>query len=806
MLRSLLVLVLVLMTPEMSGVASAAQVKTFKEFSAQKQRLDGYFPLLIDAAEGKVYLEVPKDRGQFIFQGSLARGVGSNDIGLDRGQLADNTRLVVFERVGKRALLRQINTHYRAESSNPAERNSAEEAFASSVLWGFSIAFTDADRYVIDYTPFLLADVHQVARHLKQVKQGEFKLDGERSAPYFPRTKVFPKNSELEATLTFTSSDPGEEVVSVVPEPTSVTVHSHHSLVELPPPGFELRPFHPYSGFWAFDFVDFAQPLGRNLQQRYLVRHRLEKKEPASPRSEAVKPIVYYLDPGTPQPVRSALMDGARWWNSAFEAIGYVNAFEVRELPLDADPMDIRYNVIQWVHRSTRGWSYGSSVVDPRSGEIIKGLVTLGSSRLQQDLLIAQGIVSPFDGTDDAPQLSAMALARVRQLAAHEVGHTLGLSHNFAASSNDRASVMDYPHPRIVPGAAGAPPVLADAYGVGLGRWDFFTIAYGYSSLPRDREAKSLAAMIERAQASGLRYITDADSRSVESFNVVSHLWDEGTDVLAGLKQILEVRQQSLARFGASSISSGTPWSELANVLVPVYYLHRYQVEAAARLVGGVDFDYGMKGDPASSRNEPAAAAVQTQALSALLPLLTPAVLELDAKTIARIPPPAFGYAATRESPPQRVGGALDPVTMAEAAGEQVLSLLLAPGRMARLQQQHAGNSAIPDTSTVLNAIVNRTLKAASQAGLAGEIQQRIDLLVVEHLLRLSYDDVAVPETQARARAVTREALAWMKTAPHPAGAQSHYRYLIEMIDKASADGKFERRKSVAQLPPGAPI
>jgi len=802
MLRSLLALLLVAFMP----AALAAKAPTFGDFALHKERLAGYFPLLIDAAEGKVYLEVPKDRGEFIFQGSLARGVGSNDIGLDRGQLADNTRLVAFERVGKRALLRQVNTRYRADSDNAAERSSVEEAFASSVLWGFNIVFSDADRYVVDYTPFLLADVHQVVRQLKQVKQGEFKLDGERSAAYFPRTRAFPKNSELEATLTFTTNEPGDEVATVVPEPTSVTVHSHHSLVELPPPGFELRPFHPYSGFWSFEFVDYAQPLDQNLRRRFLVRHRLAKKDPTAARSEAVAPIVYYMDPGAPEPVRSALMDGARWWNSAFEAIGYINAFEVRELPPDADPMDIRYNVIQWVHRSTRGWSYGSSVVDPRTGEIIKGLVTLGSLRVRQDLLIAQGLVSPFAAGDDDPSLSVMALARMRQLAAHEVGHTLGLSHNFAASSNDRASVMDYPHPRLAPGAAGAPPVLADAYGVGLGRWDLFTIAYGYSSLPREQETQALTAMIERSQASGLRYITDVDSRGLESFNVVSHLWDEGTDVLAGLQRILEVRQASLARFGEGSIRSGVPWSELANVLVPVYYLHRYQAEAAARLVGGVDFDYAVKGDKAAMRNAPAAAAIQTQAIDALLTLLTPKSLALDSRLVARIPPPAFGYAATRESPPQRIGGALDPVTMAEAAAEQVLAQLLAPGRLARLQQQHAANDAVPDTSTLLTAIVARTLQAPSQDALAGEIQQRVNLLVVEHLLRLSYDDAAVPETQARAQAVTRDVSAWLKSSQRAANLQGHYRYLAEMIGKATGERKFERRKNVAQMPPGAPI
>ena len=293
---------------------------------------------------------------------------------------------------------------------------------------------------------------------------------------------AFPKNTELEATLTFNGTEPGDELKSVVPDPYSVTVHTHHSMIELPEPGYEPRAFHPFSGYFPFEYVDYAQPLQESLLRRFIQRHRLQKKDASAARSEAVKPIVYYLDPGTPEPVRSALLEGARWWNAAFESLGYIDAFQVHMLPVDADPMDVRYNTIQWVHRSTRGWSYGYSVADPRTGEIIKGHVTLGSQRVRQDLLIAQGLTSPFDGranADDA--LTPMALARLRQLSAHEVGHTLGLAHNFAASVGDAGSVMDYPHPRIDIAADGKSLDLSGAYEVGIGAWDRYAIAYGYA-------------------------------------------------------------------------------------------------------------------------------------------------------------------------------------------------------------------------------------------------------------------------------------------------------------------------------------
>lgn len=799
-----LILFLVLACPGVAPCAPA--IGAYADFARGKQRLEGYFPVLLDAS-GQVFLEIPAQRGEFIFQSSLPQGVGSNDVGLDRGQLGE-TRLVRFERSGARVLLRQLNTRYRAVSSNDAERASAEQAFASSVLWGFPVVAQDERRVVIDYTPFLLSDVHDIVGRLVSTKQGKYAVKEDRSAPFLPNTRSFPKNTELEATLTFTGAEPGAEIKSVVPDPYSVTVHTHHSMVELPEPGYEPRAFHPFSGYFPFEYVDYAQPLQESLLRRYIHRHRLQKKNPGAARSEAVKPIVYYLDPGAPEPVRSALLDGARWWNAAFETLGYIDAFQVHMLPLDADPMDVRYNTIQWVHRSTRGWSYGFSVADPRTGEIIKGHVTLGSQRVRQDLLIAQGLTSPFDGKAVAEEtLTPMALARLRQLSAHEVGHTLGLAHNFAASTTEGESVMDYPHPRIGIAADGKSLDLSSAYGVGLGAWDRYTIAYGYADAAGADTSPFLHALVADAQTRGLRYLSDQDARSVGTSSGSAHMWDNGPNPVAQLDHLLSVRKIALDRFGANSIRTGTPMSELANVLVPIYYLHRYQTEAVAKLVGGVDYRYAIKGDALSPTLTPVDAQMQKSAREALLRNLSPETLAISASIRALIPPPAIAFDATRESPPQRTGGTLDPVTMAEAAGEHTLSFLLAPERLARLQQQHAENAAVVDARQLFGELFDNTVRAKVPTGLDGEIRQRINLLAVEHVLALGYGDTAAPEIRAAARLATSQLQDWLKsTAKRTSAMQAHVAFLQAMIEQAHKDGAFVRRTDVAKLPPGAPI
>src|SRR6266852_1689953 len=431
------------------GGPETPQTLTIAEKTAGAQKLAGYFNLYWDAKQGKLLLEVDKWGSEFLYQSGLPAGIGSNDIGLDRGQLGA-TRIVRFERSGPKVLLIQENLEYRAVSNDADERRAVRDSFAESALWGFTVAAEEKDHALVDATDFFLRDAHGIPAALHRTKQGSYHVDASRCAIYLPQTKNFQLNTEVETTLTFAGEEPGRWVRDVTPSPESITVREHHSFVQLPPAGYKPRAYDPRSSFFGPAYMDYATPISEPIMKRFIARHRLEKKDPKAAVSDPVQPIVYYLDRGAPEPIRSALLEGARWWNQAFEAAGYKNAFRVELMPEGADLMDLRYNVIQWVHRATRGWSYGASVIDPRTGEIIKGQVTLGSLRVRQDYLIAQGLLAPFEnGMPADDKMLKMALMRLKQLAAHEVGHTLGLMHNFASSVNNRASVMDYPHPLV---------------------------------------------------------------------------------------------------------------------------------------------------------------------------------------------------------------------------------------------------------------------------------------------------------------------------------------------------------------------
>ncbi|MEW6990452.1 zinc-dependent metalloprotease [Colwelliaceae bacterium 6441] len=781
----------------------------YSDFIKGKTHQKGYFSFYTDEETGKVYLAIKQFEQAFLFQSSMPHGIGSNDIGLDRGQLGD-TRLVHFERVGNKVFLRQQNTYYRANSNNELEKKAITEAFASSIIWGFQVEASaeDGSEVLIDYTPFLLSDIHNISTKLKNRKEGSFKIDATRSGLYTKRTKAFPDNTELEATVTYKGTGAGKYLRSVVPDSSAVTVNLHHSLIKLPDNNYQTRVFHPYSGFWAKSYADYASDIDQPLVQRVIPRHRLEKKKPQAKVSEAIEPIIYYLDAGVPEPVRSALLDGARWWNQAYEAIGYKDAFQVKMLPEDADPMDVRYNVIQWVHRATRGWSYGASVTDPRTGEIIKGHVTLGSLRVRQDYLIALGLTSPFKNANtDTSAMKEMALARIRQLSAHEVGHTLGIAHNFAASVNDRASVMDYPHPYIE--LKNGEIDLSNAYDDKIGVWDKHVIAYGYADVATNDEQSYLAATIKAAQDKQLLYVSDSDARPQSGAHNTGHLWDNGKNASQELLRVLKVRAKALTDFGLNSIPVGTPLSEIEQVLVPIYNFHRFQVEATAKLIAGLDYTYQVREETFTPQLKPVDAPQQKAAFNALLKTLSVDVLTLPDHIIKLIPPKAYGYYRDRESFVSHTGLAFDAVSAAEASAKHTLSLLLNSARLARLQQQAMMDSDIFSLRELLNQLLKSTVKSSGKKGLDILIQQRVNQQVVEHLLALWHHQGLVSEVRAEVYLTLSQLHDWLgdnQDVRKHKDMSAQFALLKNQIAFSLSQGKLVTPSSAIKMPPGSPI
>jgi len=792
-----------------SFAVSAQDLPSIKDKTNKMEKYEGYMPFYWDEENGKIWLEVSRLNQPFLYYPSLAAGTGSNDIGLDRGLLGQE-RALEFRKSGRKLLLIEPNTNYRAESNDPQERQAVSESFAESVIHGFTVAATTRNSYLVDATDFLMQDHMGFAERIQRTNQGNFSLDLSRSAFYLDHTKNFPENTEFEVTLTYTGSKAGSYLRSVSPNSNAVTVRVHHSFVQLPDDNYEPRPFDPRSGFISMSYYDYATPVSDPIVQRFITRHRLEKKNPEAEMSKAVEPIVYYMDPGAPEPIRSALMDGMRWWNQAFEAAGYKDAFQVKLLPEDADPMDIRYNLVQWVHRSTRGWSYGTSVTDPRTGEIIKGKVTLGSLRVRQDFLIASGLVADYqEGKPVSNEMLEMALQRLRQLAAHEVGHTLGLVHNYAASYNDRASVMDYPHPLVTINDDNTLS-LNEAYTNEIGAWDKVAITYGYQDFPEGvDEPKGLNEIIQRYIDNGLKFISDRDARATGGAHPVSHLWDNGGSAVDELNRTMEVRKIALENFSLNKIPVGQPVATLEEALVPIYLFHRYQAEAAAKLVGGLNYSYAVRGD-GQMILEPVSAGEQQEAIASLLQTLEPEALTIPEKVLELLPPYPLGYREnSRELFPSHTGITFDPVAAAESAANMVLGLLMHPQRTTRMIDLHARYSDLPGFNDLMNNIVEATLLQPKQNGYAGEMQRLVDRLVLDHTLNLA----ANHEVAGQVRAIAELKVQEMKTIAVEEGAnagepqnKAHWNYLISRIAEYEKNPDQVVQQYPLDVPDGSPI
>ncbi|NRR30504.1 zinc-dependent metalloprotease [Oxalobacteraceae bacterium] len=812
---------LLLAVPVHADSASRAPA-TVADATRGMQPQPGFIDVWRDVDKGRVLLSVTQLNQPFLLLSSLPYALGSNDVGLDRGQPGE-IRMVRFERHGKQLFLIQDNTRYAARSSDADERAAVTESFANAVLWSGDILASDSakngkddTRHLVDFSSFLLADRHGIAAKLAETKQGSYQVDTARSAVLAEQAKSFPDNVELESLLTFQGPGQAEFVRQVAADPASLSLRQRISMVRLPDAGYQPRTYHPSSGGFDVSYYDFATPLASSIDVRWQVRHRLEKTDPAAALSAVKKPIVYYVDRGAPEPVRSALLDGARWWTSAFEKAGFKDAFRVELLPEGADAMDIRYNMIHWVHRATRGWSYGSALADPRTGQIIRGAVTLGSQRVRQDILIAESLLAPYGkgiGKERAQLAEQMALARLRQLAAHEVGHTLGFNHNFAASRNGNGSVMDYPHPVLkLDGQGGVD--LNNAYGVGVGSWDDYIVQYIYGQFGAgQQESDALAALRARAKAAGMAYVSDADARTSGASHPDGLLWDFGPDSIKTWDQLTAVRERALRQFSFDVLPEQRQSGEIEARLVPVYLLQRYQSEALARLIGGGTFDSGSSGDIQSGSAQagvrPVPQALQRQALIRLSDSLRAEYLALPPNVLDVLTPPSVGYERGREYFATRMNSVFDAFSAVEASVANSVSFLLDAGRLNRLAWQYARDPQQPGVREVLAMTLERTWqRGAVPASVTGgdAVQLAANWVVLDALLNLLDGGKLHPGVDAQVRQQLREFARWLAANPAKGLVADSRKEAALLINGYLNDPRSVKLRALPVLPPGAPI
>ena len=755
---------------------------------------EGVFNLHVDPKTNRVFARLPKadDDGvslRVIHSARLTAGLGSNPVGLDRGW-GEGGRVIAFRRMGDKMIVEEENLRYRANADNPLEARAVKESFARSFIASLPIIDEAGKGTLVDMTAFLSSDSLNLVQHLKDRDQGKFTVAKDRTFVDTKNALAFPDNVEIDVFFTLSSSDAGTEVSTTATNGKDATLIQHHSFVRLPAAGFKPLISDPRAGAIEQVHYNYSAPLSDNIETRFARRYRLERNEDG----QVVKPIVFYIDSGAPEPIRSALVDGAKWWEEAFAAAGWDGAYQVKLLPQDAHPLDIRYNTVQWVHRQTRGWSYGGGVSDPRTGEMLKGHVNLGSLRVRQDRMIFEGLLgADKTNSGDADDPVELALARIRQLSAHEIGHALGFAHNFAASSDDKASVMDYPAPdvRLKNGVLD----VSNAYGVGIGAWDKVTASWLYG----EKTEEQRDTLLDEAYASGLSYVADLDGRSIGTAHPDGSVWDNGSDPIASLKNVMAVRAFALERFGPDNLPEGRPQSDLNAAIVPIYLYHRYQTAATAKLIGGMRFNYGEAGAA-----EIVSPDRQRAALDAVLETLDPKALDLSDTVLSHLTPRLGSYGSLdsdRELFRKTAHPAFDTISAAETAADLTFDVLLHPQRAARLVEFHRRDAENPSLDYVLGQTAERVM-SASKSGRTGEIAYAVQARYAFALMELA-DGESSPAVKAAAVGALNDMATRLG-----AGSNANNAWLVDRIRafrtrpvKASAP-----TTPAKALPPGSPI
>jgi len=795
-----------------TAFAPAAMAQTVPAAVTPAAWQDGLFGVRLDAQRGKVTARfgAPDERGiigRYLYQPGISAGIGMDGTGLDRSALGE-AQVVAFSVVGNRVFARFENHTYRAVGASADEQNAVAASFATSIVWSGEVAERHADGSIsVDLSGFLERDAVNAAARLKNTRQGSYKLAPNLSYLEAGETLVFPDNVEFQTVQTFTSDEPANSINRVAPDGRSLSLAIRHSFIRLPDDGFETVPHDPRSGTSAHTLlVDFAADLEEPVVRRLARRFRLEKTDPTAERSTVKKPIVFYVDRAAPVPIREALIEGGNWWKSAFDKAGYIDAFRVEVLPEGAHPMDARYNIIAWVHRETRGWSTGTSVNDPRTGEIVRGVVQLGSLRDRQDKMIFEGLLgADKSGTGRFDDPDQLAYHRLRHLSAHEIGHALGLSHNFAASRYEgRASVLDYPAPWVI--ARNGELDVSNAYSMGVGAWDDYTVNWLYGDRAGVDPVARRAALAAEAQAKGYRFVNDSDTRPLGSLQPYGAMWDNGEDPVAELANVMEVRRIALSRFGLNNLPDGAPAADLRRVIVPIYLYHRYQTTAVARQIAGLDYSYAVKGDGfESAKSVPAD--VQRAALSSLMGVLAPAQLDLRDDLLDLLSSAQSGSGDRQfgiELFEGRVGGAFDPTNAASAVAETVFETLLAPERLNQLVEQNRRDPSQLSLTEMLDRLQSELAGSASLSPRQAELRRVVRSRYASYLAKLSDGPALTPTAKA---AVLDAGKAFGEALKRTRGDRletAHARYLADILTGEVAG--WSVLKVDQAVPPGAPI